>query len=174
MSLRYVREMSFQLLYQFEFQSDHIEAQSAAFLDLAQAGELAMQQLYDIKWDVAEQAESVRIAQAVNAKKQELDAVYEPHLIGWKISRLPKIDKVILRLAVYELLYRREVPVSVVLNEAVELIKSYSDLKSKAYVNAVLGNVVKAHIKKIAQLRAIPEEEITNTLSYKYAENEEA
>lgn len=174
MSLRYVREMSFQLLYQFEFQPEHIDEQSEQFLGLAKQHELAMQELYHLNWNETEQAESTQLAQTVYAEKEALDAVYAPHLIGWKISRLPKIDKIILRLATYELLYRKEVPVSVILNEAVELIKAYGEEKSRAYVNAVLGNVVKSNLEQIANLREIAPESITETISYKYADNKDS
>lgn len=172
MSLRYVREMSFHLLYQFEFQPEHITEQEAQFLSLAKQNELAMQEFYPLNWDEAEQKASADLALAVFAKKDELDALYAPHLIGWKISRLPKIDKVILRLACYELLERKEVPVSVVLNEAVELIKSYGEQKARAYVNAVLGKVVRENLQAIANLRGISPEQIKDTLSYQYADSQ--
>lgn len=172
MSLRYVREMSFHLLYQFEFQPDNNEQQVEQFLSLAKQNELAMQQLYPLNWNEAEQKASAELALAVYAKRAELDALYEPHLIGWKISRLPKIDRVILRLACYELLERKEVPVSVALNEAVELIKAYGEEKSRPYVNAVLGKVVRENLQAIASLRDITPEQIADTLSYQYAEQQ--
>lgn len=174
MSLRYVREMSFHLLYQFEFQTEHIAEQEEQFLSLAKQQELAMQELYPLNWDENEQKASADLALAVYAKRAELDALYAPHLIGWKISRLPKIDKVILRLACYELMERKEVPVSVVLNEAVELIKAYGEEKARAYVNAVLGKVVRENLARIAELRGISPEQITDTLSYQYSTQPES
>lgn len=173
MSLRFVREMSFHLLYQFEFQKEKFEEQVEDFLALARDNEHAMQELYDLNWSESEQSLSARLAVEVYEKRDELDKFYVSYLKGWKISRLPKVDKIILRLAVYELLYRADVPVNVVLNEAVELIKSYSSEKSKAYVNAVLGHVLKANLEPIAALRGIEPEVIKESPGYRYAENDE-
>lgn len=170
MSLRFVREMAFHLLYQFEFQKENLSEQISDFLALAKENEHAMQELYEVHWNEQEQSLSSELAFEVRNKQEELDKLYEPYLKGWKISRLPKIDKIIMRLAVYELLYRPEVPVNVVLNEAVELIKAYSNEKSKAYVNAVLGHVLKEHLTAIAEVRSLDPEEIKASPGYNYAD----
>ena len=55
-------------------------------------------------------------------------------------GRLSRVDRAILRLAVYEMLYREDIPVSVSINEAVELCKKYSSTDSSRFVNDILGN----------------------------------
>ncbi len=70
----------------------------------------------------------------------ESDAVISPLLQGWTIDRLPTIDRIVLRMSVYEMTYHRETPRAVVLNEAVELAKKFSTDDSGRYVNGVLAS----------------------------------
>ncbi len=73
--------------------------------------------------------------------REEIDALIGEHAHGWKTSRLSKMSRSILRLGVYELLYEKEIPYSVTINEAVELTKIYDDPKARAFVNGVLNSV---------------------------------
>lgn len=77
-------------------------------------------------------------------KQEELDAVIETYLKGWKINRLPKVNLSILRLAVYEISYCEDVPDSVAINEAVELGKKYAGKEDAAFINGVLGAFVRS------------------------------
>ncbi|MFJ8460894.1 MULTISPECIES: transcription antitermination factor NusB [Lysinibacillus] len=70
---------------------------------------------------------------------EEIDATLEQHLEKWSLARLPKIERTVLRLAVYELLYMPETPKRVVLNEAIELCKTFGDESSSKFVNGVLS-----------------------------------
>ena len=63
---------------------------------------------------------------------------------GWKISRISKVSYTVLRLAIYEMLFVEDVPVSVSINEAVELAKKYSVPDDSAFVNGVLGAIAKS------------------------------
>lgn len=60
---------------------------------------------------------------------------------GWRIERMPAVDRALLRMAVWELAHRPEIPVAVVINEAVELAKEYSTEESGRFVNGVLSRV---------------------------------
>ena len=71
--------------------------------------------------------------------KEQIDAALEEKLEKWTLSRLPKIERTVLRLSVYELLYMKDAPERVVLNEAIELCKVYGDEKSSKFVNGVLS-----------------------------------
>ena len=81
------------------------------------------------------------IVDGVSKEQDELDAIYSKYLKDWKQSRLPKVDVVLLRIAVYEMLHIEDVPVNVSISEAVVLTKRYSSEESKGYINAVLGKV---------------------------------
>ncbi|KKK69708.1 hypothetical protein LCGC14_2931350, partial [marine sediment metagenome] len=61
----------------------------------------------------------------------------------WTLERMPLLDRNILRMAIYEILFEEDVPVSVAINEAVELAKVYGTPDSSKFVNGVLGNVAK-------------------------------
>ncbi|MBO0600308.1 transcription antitermination factor NusB [Sporosarcina sp. E16_3] len=71
--------------------------------------------------------------------KEAIDEVLTGKLEHWSLDRLPKIERTVLRIAVYELLFNEEVPHRVVLNEAIELCKTFGDEKSGRFVNGVLS-----------------------------------
>ena len=76
---------------------------------------------------------------------EKIDVLIEENLKGWKFNRISKVNISILRLAVYEMLFEDSVPVSVSINEAVELAKKFSDQKDASYINGVLGSIAKKH-----------------------------
>ncbi|MGN4124629.1 transcription antitermination factor NusB [Lysinibacillus sphaericus] len=80
-----------------------------------------------------------KIANGTAENLEEIDAALEQHLEKWSLARLPKIERTVLRLAVYELLYMPETPKRVVLNEAIELCKTFGDDGSSKFVNGVLS-----------------------------------
>lgn len=71
--------------------------------------------------------------------KEEIDRVLTEKLEHWSLDRLHKIERTVLRLAVFELLYHEDVPKRVVMNEAIELCKTFGDEKSGRFVNGVLS-----------------------------------
>ncbi len=79
----------------------------------------------------------------------DIDSSIEENLNGWEKSRLSKTVISILRVAVFEILYCPETPVSVAINEAVELSKKYTTEKETAYINGVLGAVSKKVERKV-------------------------
>ena len=84
-----------------------------------------------------------QLVSGVAARRDDLDQLIGRHARGWSIERMPSIDRCILRMAIYELLERGEVPVAVVLDEAVELAKVYSTDDSGRFVNGVLSAVAR-------------------------------
>lgn len=71
--------------------------------------------------------------------REEIDAALTENLENWSLDRLPKIERTILRLAVFELQYNEEAPERVIMNEAIELSKTFGDEKSGRFVNGVLS-----------------------------------
>ena len=84
---------------------------------------------------------AVVLVEGVAANAAEIDRVVASHAAGWTLDRMPVLDRNVLRLATFELLHLPEVPVAVVIDEAVELAKSYSTEDSGRYVNGVLSAV---------------------------------
>ena len=76
--------------------------------------------------------------------KLNIDEQLEAQLENWQLARLPKLERTVLRLAVYELIYNEDAPSKVVINEAIELCKTFGDEKSAKFVNGVLSKVTKA------------------------------
>jgi len=83
------------------------------------------------------------LAAGIEKNVDKLDALIAKSAIGWTIDRMPKVDLCILRVAVYEMLYRDDIPHSVSINEAVELAKRFAGERSPAYVNGILGTLSK-------------------------------
>ena len=74
-------------------------------------------------------------------KQEEIDGLIGKHAHGWKTTRLSKLSRSILRLAVYEMLFEADIPYSVTINEAVELTKKFDDEKARPFVNGVLNSI---------------------------------
>ena len=82
------------------------------------------------------------LTEGVETNREQLDTAIAAHAKGWTMSRMPALDRTILRIGAFELLSRREVPVAVVLNEAIELAKRFSTDDSSRFVNGVLAALV--------------------------------
>ncbi|MFC5590971.1 transcription antitermination factor NusB [Sporosarcina soli] len=80
-----------------------------------------------------------RLVRGTLENKAAIDEVLVQKLENWSLDRLPKIERTVLRLAVFELLFNDDVPHRVVLNEAIDLCKTFSDEKSGRFVNGVLS-----------------------------------
>ncbi len=79
------------------------------------------------------------LVKGTREKQESIDEVLTGKLENWSLDRLPKIERTVLRLAAYELLYNDEVPHKVAVNEAIELCKTFGDEKSGRFVNGVLS-----------------------------------
>lgn len=86
---------------------------------------------------------SKRLLEGVNRHKNEIDSIIEKNSIRWKKNRISKVAISIMRLAVYEMMYERDIPESVSINEAVEITKKYSTKDESSFVNGVLGSIAK-------------------------------
>lgn len=74
----------------------------------------------------------------------DIDKVIGKHSDHWKIGRIAKVELGILRLALYEILHRHDIPLKVAINEAIELAKSFGDENSRGFVNGILDAVARA------------------------------
>ncbi|MBQ3928929.1 MAG: transcription antitermination factor NusB [Clostridia bacterium] len=84
------------------------------------------------------------VVQGVEQHLEEIDRVIEANLKGWKKNRISKISLTILRIAVFEMLYIKDIPIGVSINEAVELAKNYATDNDGSFVNGVLGSIAKS------------------------------
>ena len=77
----------------------------------------------------------------IEKNKEVIDTIISENLHNWKIDRISKVNLSILRLATYEILYDEQVPRAVVINEALEITRRYSDEKSVSFINGVLDKI---------------------------------
>lgn len=82
-----------------------------------------------------------QLVRGVSGRLEELDAIIQPVAPEWPVSQIARIDRAILRMAVYELHHGIDVPAKVVINEAVELGKAFGGDNSSKFINGVLGTV---------------------------------
>lgn len=85
----------------------------------------------------------LKVFEGVYSKKEELDTKISSYLKGWNISRISKVSLAVLRLALFEILYMDDIPVSVSINEAVELSKKFTTKDDASFVNGILSSVAK-------------------------------
>ncbi len=142
MKRRQGRELAVQSLYHIEMNEVKPDEAVDVALEEALTG--------DVEEDGAAGAVDVETARFVrdmvggaNDKRIVLDELLAEFLKGWKMDRLSRVDRQILRLAAYEMLYRNDVPPKVVINEAIELAKHFGTEESGKFVNGVLGQMIK-------------------------------
>jgi len=122
LSRRKARKQAFLVLYQSDVNVSPVEA--------------TFERWRSYRGDLDEYA--VRLARGVEQGKEELDALLSEVSVGWPVHRMSAVDRTILRLALYEMLFVEDVPPDVAVNEAVELAKGFSGEEAPAFVSGVL------------------------------------
>jgi transcription antitermination protein NusB len=84
---------------------------------------------------------AVELVEGVDAHRDRLDDLIRRFARDWRLERMPALDRAVLRLGAYELVYRPDVPVAAAISEAVELAKRFSTDESGRFVNGVLGAI---------------------------------
>lgn len=128
MKRREARQQAFVLVFEQSFSHDGMEQ----IIDVAEA---VMEKPVD--------EFAGRMAIGTEANLPLIDEKIEKNSRGWKLSRLSKVSLAVLRLGIYELLFEKDTPVGVTINEAVELAKKYGGEEDAPFVNGVLGAVAR-------------------------------
>ncbi len=92
-----------------------------------------------------------------------IDSFLQPHVVGWSLERLGTLERAILRLAAYELLWESGVPYAVAIDEAVELAKRFCSDEAAALVNGVLGSLAASQKDRIGEIRSSEEPDVRRT-----------
>lgn len=132
MSRRKLREQIFKLLFRIEFNSQD---------DMPQQVRLFFEQ--DDPFDEESRREIEEKYEKIIASLDKIDEMISRTCAGWTLERMGKVDLTILRLAVYEMKMDATIPVSVAINEAVELAKKFGQEESASFVNGVLAKFAK-------------------------------
>jgi N utilization substance protein B len=85
----------------------------------------------------------VKLVEGVSAKQDELDKVLQPLAPEWPLAQVARMDRIVLRMGLYELLFEKDVPPKVAINEAVELAKAFGSDNSSRFINGVLGTALR-------------------------------
>lgn len=86
---------------------------------------------------------SLDLVKGIKENQNQIDEMISNSLKDWTFDRIPRVDRNILRIAVYELLFQKDVPTNVVISEAVNLAESLSTAESSAFINGTLGTISK-------------------------------
>ncbi len=124
------REFALQVLYQIEMGSSEPKAVLVHFWQNQEA-------------DPSVREFTTQLVEGAYRNRKEIDQLIEKHAAHWKLGRMAVVDRNILRLGVYELVYLHEVPRSVALNEAIEIAKRFGTENSGAFINGILDQVAK-------------------------------
>ncbi|MCV7408660.1 N utilization substance protein B [Mycobacterium florentinum] len=128
----------------------HARKRAVDLLFEAEARGLSPIEVADVRVELAQANPDVKalhpytiaVAYGVGDQFAHIDDLISSHLQGWTLDRLPAVDRAILRVAVWELLYADDVPEAVAVDEAVQLAKELSTDESPGFVNGVLGQVM--------------------------------
>lgn len=132
---RIMREFVFKVIYQYDFTKNNID-------------EIFKNTLENEKLDSESEKVAWDFVRGIIEKIDSIDSLIKSHLINWAFERLSSIDKNILRLGTYELLYKDDIPIEVTLNEAIEIAKKFGSEKSGKFVNGVLDRIAKEYAPK--------------------------
>ncbi len=135
MSRKTARELAFKVIFAENFQNEEVKPEDirdALLKETEQMDEVTKEDMTYIS----------EISHGVYEKSKELDNYIKEHLKGWTMDRICKTDLAILKLAIYEILYRDDIPYKVSINEAVELAKMFSEENSPSFINGVLAEII--------------------------------
>ena len=126
------REIAMELLFSMEISKNSYEQTIESFSEN-----------YEMDLKTIDLEYIKEVMKSVTDYKEEIDEIIKNSLINWTIERVSKVNLIIVRLAIAEMLYIDDVPEVVAINEAIELTKKYSDDKSVSFVNGALDKAFK-------------------------------
>ncbi len=131
MKRRKAREYALQILFQIDFISGNV-------------GDESFERFWSDKKESADVKKfSKELVIGTISKLNEIDLIIERATENWPLKRMAAVDRNILRLATYEILYRKDIPPAVTINEAVEIAKKFSQAESAPFINGILDRLSK-------------------------------
>ena len=138
------RELAVHLIYSREFTGQEPEQEVASRLEKEYYKTLSQEnQVYSDRPSASQVRYIDTVVTGVANRQDELNEQIRRFAIGWDISRISKLARCILRLAIYEIQYVDDVPAGVAVSEAVRIAKKYNDDDTGAFVNGILGSFVR-------------------------------
>lgn len=127
---RQARERALQALYQMDATGGGPDEALAALRDSAEE-----------KDDAATLHYAEVLLRGVTEHRETIDEIIQAHSANWRLERMARVDRNVLRMATFELLHRPDVPRKVVLNEAIDVAKRFGTEESGAFINGILDNI---------------------------------
>jgi len=135
------REIVAHLIYELNFTEDHADAVLETAMEPEYYSSLGQESEIYAERPGGKQMEYITAAvRGIQEKQEELDGYIGKYAVNWSVSRISKVARAILHVAMYESLYVEDVPVSSAINEAVELTRKYEDEDVVSFVNGILGS----------------------------------
>lgn len=152
------REIALQILYQYDLnqlsnpQKTIIKTISASSSEQVQESVLALAKHQELSSELQRHFEHFNVPEPLREfvgqlvvgtlfEREKLDEHLEEVAVHWKVARMTPVDRSLLRMAVYEMVYLKEVPFSIVINEAIELAKQFGTSETPAFINGILDNI---------------------------------
>ena len=144
MSRRNAREVAVKIIFQNEFIDQRLmtEETGGEHVDAESMLAMYLNSIPEAERDKIETAYVLKILEGVPQAVSEIDALILANSKDWSLDRMAKMDLAILRVAIFEIKYMPDIPVSVSINEAVELAKMYGQDESAGFINGVLAKFV--------------------------------
>jgi len=127
------REIALKILYACDITKDSITECSKVFWENSDKRDETVKKYSEI------------LITGFGSNKEKIDEVISKYAKNWKLNRMATVDRNILRIAAYELLFSEEVPPKVAINEAIEMAKKFGDNDSSKFVNGLLDKINKTH-----------------------------
>lgn len=134
---RLARECALQMLYQLEMTGQNFESVCSDFWKGQEAVDLQTKTFAE------------KLVEGVLSQKESIDKLIRQYATHWKLGRMPVVDRNLLRLAAFELKECPDIPLKVVLNEAIEIAKRFGSEESSTFINGVLDKVAKELRKEV-------------------------
>lgn len=141
-SRRYARQLTLQLLFQQEFQKPNPPWQDNFWENQSASLEV--------------KAFATRLFQGVIDHQSEIDRLIQAFAVDWSITRMPVVDRNILRCGIYELLWEPDIPAAVTITEAIELAKRFADDEAQRFLNGILDNILRQEDRLVGKRQQIP------------------
>ena len=135
------REIVAHLIFEMNFTTDSADQVVDATMEPVYYDTLGKEtDIYSERPNAAQMEYIRKAVSGIREKQEELDGYIAKYAINWRVSRISKVARAIMHVAMYEALYVEDVPVSAAISEAVELTRKYEDEDVVAFVNGILGS----------------------------------
>ncbi|MBQ5608407.1 MAG: transcription antitermination factor NusB [Oscillospiraceae bacterium] len=144
------RELAVHLIYAREFTGDEPELVIATRLEKEYYSNLSQEnQVYEERPSRAQRAYIDSVVMGVANRIDELNGIISMYSIGWDITRISRLTRTIMQLAIFEILYLEDVPTGVAISEAVRLVKLYDGDDAGAFANGILGTFARSQNSEV-------------------------